>query len=90
MINEEAYQEAKRRVQLKAGFKKHVAVYVGVNLMLLIINLSTASDQLWFLWPLLGWSIGLLMHGLKAYVLPGSTTITDEMIRAEMEESDFV
>lgn len=88
MKNNEAYQQAKKRVEIKLGFKIHVAVYVGVNLLLLMINLSTPGDYLWVKWPALGWGIGLLFHALNAYVFPGKTTINDEMIRKEMEKTD--
>ncbi len=36
------------------GFKIHFAVYVLVNLLLIVINLLTTPDELWFYWPLLG------------------------------------
>ena len=90
MKNKEAYQQAKKRAQLRLEFKKHLAIYVGVNLLLLIINLSTSSDELWVKWPILGWGIGLFFHGLKAYVFPDKTTVTEEMIREEIEETDYV
>ena len=90
MKNNEAYRQAKKRVKLKLGFKNHVAVYVAVNLLLLIINLSTSSDYLWVKWPVLGWGIGLFFHGLNAYVFPDRNTITDEMIRKEMEKTDYL
>lgn len=33
-----------------------------VNLLLCAINLLTSADYLWFVWPLLGWGIGLASH----------------------------
>ncbi len=90
MKNQEAYQQAKKRIQLKLGFKIHFAVYVGVLLLLLIINLSTSNDYLWVKWPAFGWGIGIFFHALNAYVFPSNTTITDEMIRREMENTDIL
>ena len=87
MNNQEAYQQAKNRIQKKLAFRIHLAIYVGVNLLLLLINLSTSPDNLWVKWPILGWGIGIVFHGLNAYVFPGASTITDEMIRKEMEKS---
>lgn len=86
MKNQEAYQRAKKRVQVKLGFKTHLAVYLGVILLLLTINLNTSSEYLWVKWPILGWGIGVFFHGLNAYVFPDKTRITDEMIRKEMEK----
>ena len=90
MKNDKAYQLAKKRVHLKLGFKKHLAVYVGVMLLLLFINLYSSSDGLWVQWPAFGWGIGLFFHGLKAYILPNSETIADEMIIEEMENEEYL
>ena len=46
------------------AFVSHVFVYVSVNALLAYINLSTTPDALWFYWPLLGWGLGVFMHGL--------------------------
>ena len=48
MENQEAYQKAKKRVEAKIGFYIHLAVYVGVNILIIIINLITSSQYLWF------------------------------------------
>ena len=55
----------------KAGLYIHATVYVAVNVLLITINLSTATGQLWFQWPLLGWGIGLLAHAATAFSLAG-------------------
>jgi hypothetical protein len=46
------------------GFFFHVSAYVLVNLILIAVNLIFTPDKLWFYWPLLGWGIGILAHGL--------------------------
>jgi hypothetical protein len=55
----------------KVGLYIHATVYVAVNVLLITINLSTATGQLWFKWPLLGWGIGLLAHAAAAFSLSG-------------------
>src|SRR5215472_18203778 len=55
----------------KVGLYIHATVYVAVNVLLITINLSTATGQLWFKWPLLGWGIGLLAHAAAAFFLAG-------------------
>jgi hypothetical protein len=55
----------------KVGLYIHATVYAAVNVLLIIINLSTGTGQLWFLWPLLGWGIGLLAHAAAAFFLAG-------------------
>ena len=46
------------------GFFFHFSAYVLVNAILIAVNLLTTPDRLWFYWPLLGWGIGILAHGL--------------------------
>lgn len=44
------------------GFWGHLGTYVIVIGMLLMINLLTGPEDLWFLWPALGWGAGLAFH----------------------------
>jgi hypothetical protein len=46
------------------SFYIHAAVYVLVNIFLLVINLMVVPGFLWFFFPLVGWGIGLTMHFL--------------------------
>jgi uncharacterized membrane protein len=50
----------------KRGFKIHLACYLITNTVFLIANLAFSPEKLWFLWPLLGWGIGIFSHYLKA------------------------
>lgn len=88
METEETYKRAKRRVEAKIGFYIHLAVYVGVNILLLIINLTTSPHYLWFMWPLMGWGIGLLFHGLSVFIFLDRRFqgIKERMIREEMKK----
>ncbi len=47
--------------QLRTALLVHAVAYLLVNLVLLVVDLST-SGGLWFFWPLLGWGIGLAYH----------------------------
>jgi hypothetical protein len=68
MSQQEAYERAKKRVESRIGFYIHLAVYVGMNLLLVIINLASSPQYLWFKWPLFGWGIGVFFHGLSVFV----------------------
>ena len=74
MQNQEADQAASDRVKAKRDFYIHLSVYIAVNTLLIIINLTTASESLWFKWPLLGWGIGLFFHALGVFVVRGGST----------------
>ena len=88
MENQEAYQRAKRRAEAKIGFYIHLVVYVGVNILLVIINLFTSPQYIWFIWPLLGWGIGLFFHGISIFVFSGKKFrgIKEKMIQDEMKK----
>jgi hypothetical protein len=88
MENQDAYQRAKKRVEAKIGFYVHLAVYVIVNILLMIINLTTSRQYLWFQWPLIGWGIGLLFHGLGVFVFSGRSPLKEKMIQKEMEKEN--
>jgi len=57
MNNQEARQKAKTKVEAKIGFGTHLIIFLVVNTMLFIINISTSSEYYWFIWPLMGWGI---------------------------------
>jgi hypothetical protein len=65
-----AYERAEKIVSEKIGFLRHLAIFVVVNLVLLVINLLT-SDFLWFLIPLGAWGILLLSHFVSVYMFKG-------------------
>ena len=83
--NQDAYQRAKRRAEAKFGFYLHLAVYIAVNIVLAIVNLSTSTEYLWFKWPLIGWGIGVFFHALGVFVLSGRNSVTARMIEREMK-----
>ena len=58
-----AYREI-RKEELKRGFFVHLVVYIIVNVMLIAINLIYSPQIIWFLYPLIGWGIGISMHYL--------------------------
>ncbi len=64
---EERYYQAKKRVEEIKGFYGNLASYVLVNLFLMILNLATSPQYLWFFWPLLGWGIGVVFHAFSVF-----------------------
>ena len=73
---------ALRRLKKKREFATHVAVYAVVNIFLIILW-ATADDRgfFWPMYPLLGWGIGIVLHGWDAY----RGEPTEEQIRKEMD-----
>jgi hypothetical protein len=61
------YQKAKERVGRLRSFYIHLGVYVGVNMLLFLINIIASPDTLWFFWPLLGWGIAIVLHAISVF-----------------------
>jgi len=75
---------AVRRAEMKLGFRSHVFAYAIVNAGLAAINLVTSPNYLWFVWPLIGWGIGLAAHAAAVYL--DGEHIRDRMIEEEYEK----
>ena len=86
LSEEELYKEAKKRVKEKKDFFKHLAIYVVINAMLIMIWAFLTDDEFpWFLFPLGGWGIGLLFHFLDAFVFSREMDWEKRAIEREME-----
>jgi hypothetical protein len=72
-------ERADRHVRRLQGFYAHLAVYVGVNAMLVVINLLTSPGVFWAIWPILGWGVKLGAHAVAVFGLPG---VADWKVRA--------
>jgi len=86
MENTDAYQKAKKRVEAKIGFYSHFAVYVVVILFLAFINVATSTETIWFHWPMMGWGVAVVIHGLAVFLFPNRTVVTEKMIEKEMNK----
>jgi hypothetical protein len=67
MEEEESYKRAKKRVDELREFYEHLIAYLVVNIMLIIINLVTSPDTLWFYWVTVFWGIGVICHAISVY-----------------------
>lgn len=72
------------RANAKLGLCIHLAFYLAVNALLIVINLATSTAYLWFWWPLLGWGIGLGFHALALLAIPKLVSMRQRMIDREM------
>ncbi len=90
----EAYKLAERRVKARAGFYWHLAVYLVVNSFLFGIYLVNSLvmgwfSYPWFLWPLAGWGIGLLLNFLAVFIMPDSPERRQQMIARELGRMNY-
>jgi len=60
-------RRAVRYVRDLKAFYSHLATYCVVIFGLFIINLFTGIGTPWFIWPMLGWGVGVAAHGLSVF-----------------------
>ncbi len=86
MDNEQVYEQARRRANAKLGFYTHLTVYIVVNLLLIAINLISSARHYWFIWPMLGWGVGICFHGMGTFLFLSGSGFKERMIQREVEK----
>ncbi|MES1025718.1 2TM domain-containing protein [Gloeocapsa sp. BRSZ] len=56
--------QAVQQARSQLGFKLHVIPYLAVSILLIFLNLKTAPRYFWSVFPVLGWGVGVLIHGV--------------------------
>lgn len=83
MTPEEIDRLARRRAGKKIGWYIHAFIYIVVNIGLAV--LSSFSGRHWAVFPALGWGLGLLVHGLVAFVEPFGGGFRERLVQQERE-----
>ena len=78
-------RRARRRVGLKTGFATHALVYLLVNLGLAAAAAWHGGTSTWRLGPLLGWGLGLAIHGIVVLANLYGDGLRDGLLRSEVE-----
>ena len=81
-----AFREREARQILKhRAFYLHLAIFVAVQLALVVIWGLAGAGYPWFLFPLMGWGIGLVAHGATAFLMshPDDIVLEREQRRAK-------
>ena len=71
-MSDDLERDAIKRVQARMGFLVHLAMYIVANVGFIVIWSLTGRGYPWFMWPALGWGIGLLAHAIGMLLGPGS------------------
>lgn len=74
-------RRARRRARAEVGFYAHLMSYLGVMAFLALLNILTARYP-WFLWPALGWGLGLFAHYMAVF---GSRTLKEKYFYPAVE-----
>jgi signal transduction histidine kinase len=78
---QEALRRARLRAAAQASFYAHLVWYLAVMALLAFINLMTTRYP-WFLWPAMGWGVGLFAHYMAVF---GSSFIKDRFFDPAVE-----
>jgi hypothetical protein len=63
----DTYYKIQKRVEDIKGFYANLTSYVVVIAGLAILNLVTYPQFLWFFFPLIGWGLGVAVHGMTVF-----------------------
>ncbi|MFP5255766.1 MAG: 2TM domain-containing protein [Acidimicrobiia bacterium] len=77
-----------RRILRRRAFYLHLAVYLAVNATIFVIWLLSGAGFPWFLFPLMGWGIGLVAHGASAFLLASPADIVLEREQKRVARGD--
>ncbi len=67
MEQDEKYKRARNKVKELKGFYSNLTSYIIINLFLLIVNLITSPNRLWFYWVTIFWGIGIAIHAFSVF-----------------------
>lgn len=76
-------RQARKQAGAKLGWYIHAGVYLCVNLVL--VALSAASGRGWAVFPLLGWGLGLAVHGAVVFLVTGGAGLHERLLQRERE-----
>ena len=79
------YAKARKKVLEKKEFYGHLSTYLVVCFSLFLLNMLTAPYHWWFIYPTLGWGIGLFAHFVNTFGFPGTQNYSKEWEEEEIQ-----
>ena len=76
---------ARRRAGAKLGWFVHASVFVLVNLFVFSMSQYAFGTRDWSVKPLLGWGLGLALHGISVWFLGAGGEFRERMVQKERE-----
>lgn len=76
---------ARKRAGAKLGWYIHATVFVLVNLMMFSMSEHGWGTRSWSIKPLLGWGLGLVLHGVSVFMLGAGGGLRERMVARERE-----
>lgn len=85
MTPEDIERIAAKRAGAKLGWYIHTAVYVVVNLFLFSMSQYGFGTRDWSVKPLLGWGLGLALHGISVWFLGAGGGLRERLVQRERD-----
>ncbi|RPH93688.1 MAG: hypothetical protein EHM72_16135 [Calditrichaeota bacterium] len=82
---EKLYEEAREIVEAKKGFYIHFIIYVIMSGVMYLVWRFTWTGYRWYIWPILGWGVGVLFHFLAVFFFSESSDWDKKAIEKEVE-----
>jgi hypothetical protein len=74
---------AHKRAGAKLGWYIHALVYVVVNLFLFALSTYAFGSRPWSVFPVLGWGLGLALHGVAVFLLGEGSGFRQTLLERE-------
>jgi 2TM domain len=81
MTPEQIDRLAHRRAKAKLGWFMHASIYIIVNAFL--IAMSVWQGKHWAVFPLLGWGLGLAIHGMAVWFAGAGSALREGLVQRE-------
>lgn len=82
---EELDRLARKRAGAKLGWYAHATLYLVINLTMLAFSSYGFGSRSWSAFPLLGWGLGLALHGISVFLLGKGSGLRERMIERERQ-----
>ena len=85
LSSDEIERLARKRAGAKLGWYLHATIYVLVNLVLFAMSRYGFGSRPTSVFPLLGWGLGLALHGISVFMLGAGSGLRERLVQKERE-----
>jgi hypothetical protein len=85
LSSEDLERLAHKRAGAKLGWYVHAAVYLVVNLFVFAISSYGFGERPWSIFPMLGWGLGLGLHGISVFMLGACGGFRERLLQQERD-----
>ena len=82
-------EEAQKKVEAKKEFFGHLTTFLITGTVLFAVNMFRQPWDIWFYKPLILWGVGLIIHYILVFGLPGTDIMGQDWEERELEKELF-